>query len=436
MKTLRHAGLIVLLASTLDAGDWPQFRGPFFNGSSDETDLPSSWSQAGGIVWTAPLPGPSAATPIIHGDHVFVSSSDAEKRSLKAIAFDRRTGKQLWEHEVASGVQRDARSNYASPSPATDGKVVVFFYGRGELAAYDFAGKELWRKDMAAAYGEFAFLWTFATSPLLFDGRLYLQVLQRDTPVDGRGFEDRPNHSYLLSLDPKTGKELWRQVRVSKARAESRESFASPIPVERDGKKQIVVVGGDCMTGHDARNGQELWRWGTWNPDRIGHWRHVPSPVVGNDIALVCAPKRDPIYAIKLGKSGALGNSDIAWVSRKTRELSSDVPTPGFAHGDFFVLSDVRKTLARVDPKTGKIKWSLRTPGTSKYEASPTVADGKVYLINFAGEVTVVDAKTGEIRSTMDTGATAEYPIRSSIAVAHGSLFIRTNRRLICVGKS
>jgi outer membrane protein assembly factor BamB len=436
MKTLRCAGLIVLFASTLHASEWPQFRGPLFNGSSDETDLPISWSESEGIVWTATLPGPSAATPIVYKDHVFVSSSDAEKKSLKAIALDRKTGKKLWEHEIASGVERDRKSNYASPSPATDGEVVVFLYGRGELATYDFAGKELWKKDMAETYGDFAFLWTFATSPLLFDGRLYLQVLQRDKPVDGRGFKNRPNDSYLVALDPKTGKEIWRQVRPSKARAESRESFASPIAYVQGDKKQIVVVGGDCLTGHDPKTGKELWRWGTWNPGRIGHWRHVPSPVIGKDIALVCAPKRDPIYAIQLGKSGTLGDSDIAWESSETRDLSSDVPTPAFAYGDFFVLSDVRKSLARVDPKTGKVKWSLSTPGRSKYEASPTVADGKVYLINFAGEVVVVDAKKGKILNTVKTGPTAEYPVRSSIVVAHGNLFIRTNRKLICVGRS
>ncbi len=201
--------------------------------------------------------------------------------------------------------------------------------------------------------------------------------------VDGRGFKDRENESYLLAMDPRTGKELWRHVRPSQAKAESREAFTTPIPFEHDGRKELLVAGGDDITGHDPATGKELWRWGTWNPGRIGHWRLVPSPIAGDGIILACAPKKDPIYAIKAGGEGRLDDDSVAWVSRDTRDLTADVPTPAFYDGDFFVLSDPRKMLLRVDPQTGAVKWSVRTPGTDKYEASPLVADGKIYLINF-----------------------------------------------------
>ena len=418
----------------LHADNWPQFRGPYFNGSSNETDLPTEWSTTENIAWAASMPGPSAATPAVWNDHVFVSSANLKDDTLEAICLNRKTGKRLWSHVVADKVRKDSRSNFAAPSPATDGKVAVFFYGSGQLVAYDFDGKELWKRNIQDDYGTFAFLWTFSSSPLLYDGKLYMQVLQRDTAVDGRGFTNRMNESYLLALDPQTGQELWRQVRPSEARVESRESFTSPIPYVGHGRKELLVVGGDDITGHDPETGEELWRWGTWNPKRIPHWRLVPSAVAGETTVLVCAPKRDPIYALKTGGQGRLTDDALRWVSRDRKELSSDVPTPAYADGDFFILSDVRKSLSRVDPETGDVRWTLRTPGDAKYEASPLVADGKVYVINFVAEVAVVDADKGELINVIKMDEPTDDAVRATVAAAQGQLFIRTTDKLFCVG--
>ena len=427
--------LFVVFAGDVCADNWPQFRGPNANGSTAEQDLPSEWTTTENVVWSTPMPGPSAATPVVWNDHVFISSSNTSEETIEAIAIDRKSGKELWKHTVAKGVRRDSRSNYAAPTPATDGNVVVFFYGSGHLVAYDFDGKELWQRNIQDEYGTFAFMWTFSTSPLLHDGKLYMQVLQRDVPVSGRGFADKMNESYLLALDPQTGKEIWRHVRDSDAKAESRESFASPIPYNVNGRDELLVVGGDDITGHDPETGKELWRWGTWNPERIGHWRHVPSAVASETTVLVCAPKRDPIYAVKTGKSGTLTDDDLRWVSREKKVLSSDVPTPAYADGDFFILSDVRKSLSRVVPETGEIKWTMRTPGEAKYEASPLVADGKVYLMNFSAEVTVVDAESGKVINTIKMDVAKDDAVRASIIAAHGQLFVRTTDKLYCIAK-
>src|SRR5207244_2839910 len=128
-------------------------------------------------------------------------------------------------------------------------------------------------------------------------------------------------------------------------------------------RKELIIAGGDCLTGHDAATGQELWRWATYNPRKITSYRLVPSPVAGAGIILVSAPKGDPVFAIKAGGSGTLPDTSIAWKSDQKREVSTDVPTPIFYQGDFFVLSDVRKTLTRVEPATGNVKWSLEMPG-------------------------------------------------------------------------
>lgn len=428
------AAMVTCSAGAARAENWPQFRGPNHNGTSGEKNLPAKWSRTENVAWVADLPGASAATPAIWGDHVFVSSTDAAAKTLVAMALDRRTGKQLWQHKVADGLSQDSRSNYASPSPATDGTHVIFFYGNGELAAFDFAGKSLWKRNLQNDYGEFAFQWTFSTSPLLHDGRLYIQVLQRNEPARGRGAKNGKSESYLLALDPATGKELWRHVRPSQAKAESLESFSTPVPFEHAGRKEILIVGGDDISGHDPATGKELWRWGTWNPTRIGHWRLVPSPVAGAGVVLACAPKGDPIYAVKLGGNGQLEDSALAWVSREEKSLTTDVPTPAFSGGDFYVLSDLRKTLCRIDGATGKVKWTQKTPGLAKFEASPLVADGKVYIVNFVGDVVVVNAADGEILSTISMDDPADDAVRSSVVTAGGQLFIRVNRKLYCVG--
>jgi outer membrane protein assembly factor BamB len=430
--------LLVILALSAAplarAENWPQWRGPSFNGSSPERNLPAQWSKSENVAWETPLPGPSAATPIVWGDRVFVSSTDLASQSLLALCLDRQTGKVLWQQKVGEGIRRDDRSTYASPSPVTDGQRVIFFYSSGQLVAFDFAGRQLWSRNIQADYGTFAFLWTFSSSPVLFDGRLYLQVLQRDVAVGGRG---RPegNESYLLAMEPATGKTLWRQVRPSQAVAESREAFTTPVPFAGENRSELLVVGGDCLTGHDPATGRELWRWGTWNPTRIGHWRLVTSPVAGGGVALACGPKGSPVFAIKAGGSGTLDDQAIAWKSDQNRNLTADVPTPLFYQGDFFVLSDLRKTLTRLEAKAGRVKWTIETPGQAKYEASPTGADGKIYLINFKGEVTVVEADKGEVLRTIPMGEPGDDTIRSSIAVAQGRLFIRANKKLYCIGK-
>jgi outer membrane protein assembly factor BamB len=437
---MRHAWFPLVLCgfvSWCQAGDWPHWRGPFFNGSTDETNLPAAWSLTENLRWTADLPGPSAATPIICRDRVFISSTVPERDQLVAICLDRLTGRELWRRDVASPMRRprDSRSTYSASSPVTDGQVVIFFYGSGVLAAFDFDGNEKWKRNIEKDYGPFAFQWTFGSTPLLYGGKLYLQVLQRDVPVGPYGLPDRVNESYLLAMDPTTGTTRWQHARPSDAYMESREAFSSPLPFQYQGRSEILISGGDCLTGHDPESGKELWRWGTWNPTRIGHWRLVPSPVSGGDVILACGPKGAPIYAIRAGGNGTLTDESIAWVSKDTREVSSDVPTPAFYRADFFVLNDLRTCLSRVEPATGKVKWTVALPRGDKFEASPLAADGKIYLINFAGLVVIVDAEQGTIINQIPMAQRSESPIRSTIAAAQGNLFVRTNDKLFCVGK-
>jgi outer membrane protein assembly factor BamB len=451
---LGAAGLLVAREACGQAArgqNWGNWRGPAFNGSAEAAGLPVRFSPTEGVRWSAPLPGPAAATPIVWGNSVFLSSVDPTAKQLLAICLNRATGAARWKHSVGSGyrpagqgneIQLEPKTNYASPSPVTDGKHVVFFYGNGDLVAFDFAGKKLWARNLQQDYGDFAFSFTFASSPLLYGGRLYLPILQRNAPIGARGREGA--ESFLLAMDPATGKEQWRAIRPpgAGAGAESLEAYTTPIPFEHQGRKEILIAGGDILSGHDPATGKEFWRWGTWNEDpgiptsryRRKDFRLVPSPVAGGGVVLGCGPKTKPVYAVKAGLTGDVSETGLAWRSEVRGDVTADVPTPLFYRERFYVASDLKKALSAVDPRDGKVLWTVPIPSTSAVWASPTGGDGKVYAMSLQGEVMVFDAERGELLAT-NAMAADEQDIRSCVAIAGGNLFIRTNSRLYCVGK-
>ena len=191
------------------------------------------------------------------------------------------------------------------------------------------------------------------------------------------------------------------------------------------------------MTGHDPATGEELWRWGTWNEGhRQPSWRVVPTPVVGDGVVLACGPKGAPVCAVPLGESGELAADALRWASSGRRDpVTTDVPTPLFYDGDFFVLSDMRSALTRVDSASGEHVWSLDLPRTHKWRASPTGADGRIWVMDHGGRLVVVDATTGEISHEARFAEEDDDLIRSSIVVAHGRVLVRTNASLFCLGK-
>jgi outer membrane protein assembly factor BamB len=439
--------LPLLFAATLHAENWPNWRGPSHNGASPETGLPEKFSKTEGVKWVATLPGPSAATPVIWGDLVFLPAADVASGQQAALCLDRRTGRQLWRTDVSKFTTDGQYSNSCSPSPVTDGKLVVFFYGTGDLVAFDVSGRKLWDRNL----GPFAFQWTFSSSPLLHEGQLIMQVLQRDVAVRGNG-KPTGNESFLLAIDPATGKDLWRSLRPSEAVAESREAFSTPLPFTQNGRKELVVVGGDRISGHDPANGRELWTWGTWNPTRIGHWRLVPSPTVGAGVILACGPKGAPVYAVKAGGRGTLSTRNLAWQSHVQptedaaeaapsvgeRDVTTDVPSPLYYKDKFYILNGTKRKLYCLDPANGSVVWSGDLGGRSVFQCSPTAADGKIYMMNFDGDVSVVQAGGTEFKRLHTVNFKDEGDdtrLRSSVAISQGNLYIRTGTKLYSVGK-
>jgi outer membrane protein assembly factor BamB len=434
----------LLVTPALYAGDWSQWRGPNQDGSSDETGLPAVFSPTQGAKWGYDLPGASASVPAVSKGKVFLTAPVVEKNEFVGVCVDAASGKELWRKPLAAGYRWDDKSNLASPSPVVDGDHVIFFLATGDLICFDLEGKEVWKRNICKDHGRFATQWTYSSSPLLDEGRLYIQALQRNEyfVFKGdleKGEKDGDNRSYLLAVDPKTGKDLYKTYRASDAVQESLEAFSTPVATTHEGKRVILLTGGDVITAHDPADGRELWRSPSWNKEKIGHWRLVPSAVAGAGVALACAPKKNPVYAYKLSSKGQLKDEDAAWVS-DAKLASTDVATPAFSGGFFYILDSDRKALSCVAPD-GTVKWTGELGSKAKLEASPTVVDGKVYCVNFWGEVFVVKASPEkyELLSVNNMGDGSkpggnDYSVRAAVVPANGHLYIRTQSKLWCVG--
>ena len=250
--------IFLVLLPVSSSGSWNNWRGPLYNGSSQTTSsLPESFDKSTGVKWKVTLPGSSAAPDYFGRSSICSICINCEKRKIKgqgelvAMCFSASTGKLLWSKNAGSGYKPGKsdgfdymlhdRSNYASPSPVVGRESVFFFFGNGDLVAYDFAGNEQWRRNLQQDYGDFCFQWTFSASPTFFSDRLYLPVLQRDEPVHGRGKVGAK--SFLLCMSPKDGKTIWKHIRPSDAQKESLESFGTIIPYENE----LLVAGGDVL---------------------------------------------------------------------------------------------------------------------------------------------------------------------------------------------
>lgn len=422
-----NAWVLVVATSGL-ASDWPQWRGPFVNGSTDERDLPVSWSKTENVAWVSPLPGPSGATPVIANGRVFVSSTIKGTPEFVALCFDAGTGKELWRKPAGSDPRKFSRNNMASPSPAADGKSVFFLYGNGTLLGFDFEGKELWSRSIEKEYGNFALQYGYSNSPVLYEGKLYITVIRRDRP-----YRDPPAagplDSFILALDPATGQTLWKQPRQTNAFDEGMETYSTLMPFARNGKVELLVTGGDFITAHHPATGTELWRFEYWH-EKVRDSRVIPSLVTGEGLIFGSRHKHNPVFALEPPIGG--GAARIVW---EFAEAAPDCSTPLFHDGRLYVFDGLkRKIVTSLDPKTGKTFWQGKLSARSQWWSSLTAADGKLYVISENGEIVVLQAGGTEFKVLLEMQI-REPPIQSSIPIAGGHLFIRTAENLYCIGK-
>lgn len=395
--------------------EWPQWRGPAQRGSSAETGLPLRWSASEGIAWKLELPEISGSTPIVHGERVYLNVARGD--ALELWAVDRNTGKPLWQAPVGTGNVSTRKQNMSSPSPVTDGRHVAVLTGTGVLKGFDLAGKELWARDFQKEHGKFGLMWGYASSPLLHDGSLYVQVLH------GMHTDDP---SYVTRIELATGKTVWRVERPTDAPKESPDAYTTPAIAHTKAGLELIISGADYVTGHDLATGKELWRAAGLNPAREGFYRVVASPVVLGD--LVIAPTRvRPMLALRAGGRGDVTTSHKAW----SHDAGPDVPTPASDGEILYVVND-KGIASALDAKTGAVLYADQRLKVGTYSASPVVADGKVYATSEDGVTTVYRA--GPKFELLAENTLPGFTL-GSIAVSEGQLFLRAGTALHAIGE-
>lgn len=415
----------LMFGGSAQAGNWPQWRGPNGNSVSDETNLPLQWSETSGIAWKCPL-AEGSSTPAIWGDAVFLTSQKDDTMMVHRI--NKADGKIVWTHEVGQASMRRGNPkrrehtfhklhNMASPSPVTDGSLVIFHFGNGDLLAYDFAGKQLWQHNLQKEHGQYTIWWGHANSPVLWKD-LVISVCMQDSLDD---LEKQATTSYLVAHDKRTGEQKWKTLRMTGVHAEDCDSYTTPIFHQVGDRQEMIVMGANQIDAYDPATGKQLW----FLPGLKGS-RTITGPTLANDMVFATEGKKGALFAVRLGGAGKLGDDVIAW---KHSQSTPDTPCPVVWKDLIFWVSD--QGIANChDAKTGEPKWSERLVGDHK--PSPLAADGKIYFLSLAGRCTVVAAapkfqKLAE--NQVDDAATA------SLAIADGHIYLRGKKALYCIGK-
>jgi outer membrane protein assembly factor BamB len=417
-RTLLSLTIGIGTVVSLSAENWPQWRGPKLNGVSAEKGLPLKWSTTENIAWKLPMPSRSGATPIIWGNQIFLNvATEMTTGELELWSIDRNKGEVLWKRPIGGGNNQQRKQNMSSPSPVTDGTTVWVLTGTGILKAFDFKGSELWMRDIQKDYGAFGLNWGYASSPLLHNGALYVQVLH------GMKTDDP---SYVFKVDGKSGKTIWKVDRPTQAIRESPDAYTTPQLMQVGKSNEIVITGGDIVTGHDPESGKELWRVNGLNPDNNPNYRIVASGVVVGDL-LVAATRNKPMLAIKPGGRGDVTTTHKVW----SFDLGPDVPTPVSDGKLLYVLRD-NGVLHALDVATGSIAYGPERLKTGAYSASPVIADGKIYVTSENEGLTSVFT-AGPKFEVLAENPLDDYCL-SSPAVSEGQIFIRTDKHLWAIG--
>lgn len=399
---------VLFLAIAVHADNWPGWRGPTYDGVSSETNLPTTWSEDKNVAWKLKLPGRGGSTPCVWGDHIFLTSVDGNDVVLLCVST---SGKELWKRTLSSGGNARTRGDEgdpASPSPSTDGKHVWAMTGTGELACFDFDGKEIWKIEAQKRYGRFQYGFGGAlhSTPLLYGDRLYLQLIH-STPA------------WVIALDKATGEEIWKIKRESDGHSECFHSYASAT-IWTDGTRSLLLShGNDYCVAHDLKDGSEVWRLGDLNPKAKYNptLRFVSSPVATPKLIIVPSAKQNQMVAVKPEATGKVnaGSKFEQWRFART----PDVCVPIYHDGLVYTVRE--GVVDCIDAATGEQLYSERV-GQGKHRASPVLADGKLYVVARPGTIAVLKAGRKFEKLAANT---LKDEFTASPAIANGRIYLR-----------
>jgi len=412
-----------MTAATVAAEDWPQFRGPNGDGVSTAKNLPLTWSETTNVVWKTAIPGRGRSSPVILGNRVWLTTAIetnprkervgpdpvtiVDRVELGVVCLDRATGKQLYHVTLfrADNPQPVHQLNsYATPTPVAEpGRLYCDFGASGTACLDAETGKALWQRQLKIDHQVGP-----GSSPTLYKNLL---ILMRD----GR------DEQYVAALDKYTGKPVWRTDRppIIAHIGNLKKSFSTPVFVESGGRTQVVMVCAHWIVSLDPMTGRELWR--------VKHgtgFSVAPRPLVGHGMVYCCTGMTRQLWAIRPDGQGDVTDTHVAW---KAASQIPMMPSPLLVGREIYTLSD-QGIVTCYDALTGQELGRRSTGGPCA--ASPLYADGRIYIINQKGETTVL--KPGKDLEKLAENVLDGAAFASPAALGH-ALYIRTDTHLYCV---
>lgn len=413
------AGLILAPLSAL--AEWPGFRGPWSDGqvsAPGETRLPGlplTWSETENVVWKTVIPERGWSTPAVMNDQLWLTTATPDGHDFFVLCVDAVTGRirvnEKLFHCDAPEPLGNVVNSYATPSAALEpGRVYLHFGSYGTACLDTATGKTLWRReDLPCRHYRGP-----SSSPVLFENLVILTL-------------DGVDLQYLIALDKKTGRTVWKTNRsvawndsgsTSKLiqDGDRRKAHSTPFLITIDGQPRMLSAGAKAAYGYDPRTGRELWR------VRYDAWSAAPVPLYRQGLTyIVTGGGKTELLAIRTDGSGDVTDTHVAW---RVDTAVAKTASPILVDDLLYMVSD-EGVITCLESATGKQVWRQRLPG--KYAASPIHSDGRLYFCNQEGKTTVIKpGRTCEIlvTNTLDTG------LMASPAVAGKALFLRTRTHL------
>jgi outer membrane protein assembly factor BamB len=412
-----HIVMLLLLAQSsmaAVAGEWPAWRGADGSGISKETGLPVRWSGTDNVLWKVPLAEPCNSTPIVWGDRVFITQGLDSGKRRALIALDRRTGRQLWQQEVACDVEETShRQNPpCSASPITDGRSVFAYFASGGVLACSVEGKRLWRRELGPVLSR----WGNGGSPVLYEDLLIV-------------FHGPGTPSILYGLDRKTGETVW-QSQETAINSPIFGSWSTPVVVRSADRDELVMplpgmkIGGPGMfKGYNPASGELLW-----HIDGLGNEVYA-MPIVGDAGKLLVGVSghNGPTMAIRPGGTGDATSTHRLW---RTEAKNPQRVGSGVIHDGRLYLADATGILQCLNAQSGELIYRQRLGGN--LWGSILLADGRLYVSNLEGDTFVVKAGP---KFELIAKNSLDEPTYAAPAAAHGQLFLRTHKHLYCIAE-
>ncbi len=385
---------------------WPKWRGPSGQGLAAGSGYVDTWSDTENVKWKTKLDTPGNGSPIVWANRIFLTTASTDGARRGIAAFDRATGRKLWEtYAPDTNAERiNPKNGYASSTPTTDGRLVYAYLGPQGVMAVDVAGKLAWHAPVGTIQGNHG----TAGSPLLYKDRV---IIYQDQPVGEGGF--------IAAFDAKTGARRWWKPREEKI------GWGTPIAIRAGDRDEIIVSSMRAVYAYNPDTGDVLWKVGG-NLVEV-----IPTPVVGHGFVYASSGRSGPTLAIRPGGAGDVTATHVAW---KEVKGSPFVPSPLLYGDELYMVNDMASIVTAYDAKSGTVLWQGRVGDAARegFSASPVGVDGKVFFTNDMGETFVL--KAGKTFELLRVNRMNELMLASP-AMVDGTWYFRTHGHLMAVGK-